>query len=50
MQAKKQYQSIISFKTAINLEIFLEKRMYNTAVLDGIMQNHSTRIVSQVTA
>jgi hypothetical protein len=29
-----------SFKTAINL--FLEKQMYNTAVLDGIMQKHST--------
>jgi hypothetical protein len=36
---------LLALKTAINLETFLEKRMYNTAVLDGIMQKHSTRIV-----
>jgi hypothetical protein len=35
----QQRNSILALKTAINLETFLEKRMYNTAVLDGIMQS-----------
>jgi hypothetical protein len=43
--AQQRNSILLALKTAINLETFLEKRMYNTAVLDGIMQKHSTRIV-----
>jgi hypothetical protein len=44
-ETRKRNSILLALKTAINLEIFLEKQMYNTAVLDGIMQNHSTIIV-----
>jgi hypothetical protein len=45
-QETQQRNSILlALKNSYKLETFLEKRMYNTAVLDGIMQKHSTRIV-----
>jgi hypothetical protein len=42
--AGKQEQYLNSVKTAINSETFGEQNVH-TAVLDGIMQKHSTRIV-----
>jgi hypothetical protein len=42
--AQQRNSILLALKNSYKFGDFLEKRMYNTAVLDG-MQKHSTRIV-----